>query len=90
MAGRNTDRASQAYDWLITIDAESTHVWSRRWGIIEFLYMFSRYMPFADTPVMLIYREIFIHVPFNLESGAFVMMQIFTWWIRALKHVALL
>ncbi|KAJ8595847.1 hypothetical protein M405DRAFT_877959 [Rhizopogon salebrosus TDB-379] len=45
-----------AYDWLITIDAESTHVWSRRWGIIEILYMFSRYMPFADTPVMLIYH----------------------------------
>lgn len=33
-------------------------MWSCRWGIIEFLYLFSRYMPFVDTPVMLIYREV--------------------------------
>lgn len=52
------DRPSQVYDWLLTADSELTHVWSRRWGIIELLYLLSRYMPFVDTPVMLIYREV--------------------------------
>ncbi|KAJ8594313.1 hypothetical protein M405DRAFT_784766 [Rhizopogon salebrosus TDB-379] len=44
------------YDWLLTIDSELTHVWSRRWGIIEILYIITRYLPFVDTPVMLIYH----------------------------------
>jgi hypothetical protein len=53
----NTWSLSQVYDWLLTTDSELTHVWSRRWGIIEILYIITRYLPFVDTPVMLIYRE---------------------------------
>ncbi|OAX35685.1 hypothetical protein K503DRAFT_773222 [Rhizopogon vinicolor AM-OR11-026] len=45
-----------AYDWLLTIGSEFTYVWSRRWGIIELLYLFSRYLPFVDTPIVLIYH----------------------------------
>ncbi|OJA21613.1 hypothetical protein AZE42_01686 [Rhizopogon vesiculosus] len=45
-----------AYDWLLTIDSEVTHVWSRSWGIVDILYFISRYTPFVDTPIMLIYH----------------------------------
>ncbi|OAX33774.1 hypothetical protein K503DRAFT_492751 [Rhizopogon vinicolor AM-OR11-026] len=45
-----------AYDWFLTIDSELNHVWHRRWGIIELIYLFSRYMPFVDTPIMLLYH----------------------------------
>ncbi|OJA10640.1 hypothetical protein AZE42_04534 [Rhizopogon vesiculosus] len=50
------DQQLKAYDWLLTIGSEFTYVWSRRWGIIELLYLFSRYLPFVDTPIMLIYH----------------------------------
>ncbi|KAG1731499.1 uncharacterized protein EDB91DRAFT_1085045 [Suillus paluster] len=54
------------YDWLLNIDSELTHVWSRRWGVMEWMYLSSRYMPFADTTIMLLYH--FFLVDPSIES----------------------
>ncbi|KAH7915510.1 hypothetical protein BJ138DRAFT_1141486 [Hygrophoropsis aurantiaca] len=46
------------YDWLLTLDAEIDHIWSRSWGFVEGLYLFTKYAPFADTTVMILYRDL--------------------------------
>ncbi|KAJ4464962.1 hypothetical protein C8R41DRAFT_859015 [Lentinula lateritia] len=37
------------YDYLLSLAQEVAYVWYSKWGIVDVLYLFSRYSPFIDT-----------------------------------------
>ncbi|KAK7065080.1 hypothetical protein R3P38DRAFT_2490995, partial [Favolaschia claudopus] len=43
------------FDYLLTLNLEITLVWPRRWSISKILFMLSRYLPFAEVPLLLYY-----------------------------------
>ncbi|KAH7925259.1 hypothetical protein BV22DRAFT_1089416 [Leucogyrophana mollusca] len=45
------------YDYLLTFDLEITYIWRSAWTPIKVLYLCTRYIPFADTAVMVLYRD---------------------------------
>ncbi|EKM52271.1 uncharacterized protein PHACADRAFT_211543 [Phanerochaete carnosa HHB-10118-sp] len=42
-------------DWMYLFSEELEHIWSRKWSFAEFLYLFTRYMPFIDVSISLVY-----------------------------------
>ncbi|KAF6758647.1 hypothetical protein DFP72DRAFT_177829 [Ephemerocybe angulata] len=43
-------------DYLQTLSLEVTHVWNRRWKLVDFLYIGCRYFAFVDISTSIIYR----------------------------------
>ncbi|GJE98669.1 hypothetical protein PsYK624_149040 [Phanerochaete sordida] len=42
-------------DWVYLFSDEWEHIWKRRWTFAEFLYLCTRYMPFIDVSISLVY-----------------------------------
>ncbi|KAF9260275.1 hypothetical protein L218DRAFT_989667 [Marasmius fiardii PR-910] len=49
------------YDWVFTFSNEISYIWHSRWGIIKFLFIYTRYSTFVDT--IMTFREQVIGVP---------------------------
>ncbi|KAH7925258.1 hypothetical protein BV22DRAFT_1119664 [Leucogyrophana mollusca] len=45
------------HDYLLTFDHEVTYIWRGPWSLVKIIYLFSRYMPFIDTPLVIVFRD---------------------------------
>ncbi|KAH7921316.1 hypothetical protein BV22DRAFT_1038785 [Leucogyrophana mollusca] len=45
------------YDWFLTFDDELTYIWNCPWNLIKVLYLITKYLPFIDTAVMVVFRD---------------------------------
>ncbi|KAH7907448.1 hypothetical protein BJ138DRAFT_1160132 [Hygrophoropsis aurantiaca] len=46
------------YDYLLTSELEVKYVWKYPWSAVKILYLATRYTPFIDTTVMVLYRDL--------------------------------
>ncbi|KAH7929204.1 hypothetical protein BV22DRAFT_1029838 [Leucogyrophana mollusca] len=46
------------YDYVLTLDLELRFVWSGPWSAMKGLYLFTKYLPFIDVTLMVIYRDL--------------------------------
>ncbi|KAH7925234.1 hypothetical protein BV22DRAFT_1046891 [Leucogyrophana mollusca] len=46
------------YDYLLTFERELKYVWHFPWSTVKVLFFYTRYMPFIDTIVMILYRDL--------------------------------
>ncbi|KAF9240723.1 hypothetical protein BU15DRAFT_61382 [Melanogaster broomeanus] len=60
------------YDYFLTASAEVNHIWNRSPAIVTFLYYVSRYTPFLDTAVVVIYRGYFCSIERLHRSDGFL------------------
>ncbi|KAF8346444.1 hypothetical protein F5887DRAFT_962000 [Amanita rubescens] len=49
------------YDYLLMLEDELSLIWNAKWALVKVLYLFSRYMPFADV-VIVSYHQFFPHL----------------------------
>ncbi|PPQ74693.1 hypothetical protein CVT26_007603 [Gymnopilus dilepis] len=50
--------ALYVWDYCLTFGMEVDLVWSSRWNIIKVLFLVQRYLPFIDTCILTIYRDL--------------------------------
>jgi hypothetical protein len=44
------------WDYILTFRMEVDLVWKSKWNFVKGLYFFQRYLPFIDTPCLVLYR----------------------------------
>lgn len=52
------------YDYMLTFRMEVDLVWKSKWNVVKILFLFQRYMPFADVCYLSVYRQL----AFNLSD----------------------
>jgi len=45
-----------AFDWLLTLNMEFALIWNTKWNWTKVLYIITRYMPFADTSLVMYHQ----------------------------------
>jgi len=44
------------YDYILTIPNEIDYIWSSQWSVIKVIFLITRYLPFSDVSLVLIYQ----------------------------------
>ncbi|KAF9441780.1 hypothetical protein P691DRAFT_765897 [Macrolepiota fuliginosa MF-IS2] len=42
-------------DWLLTFEMEVIFIWKAKWSLTKWLYVLSRFMPFVDVPLAVVF-----------------------------------
>jgi len=48
------------YDYLLTFRRELKYIWHSPWTLVKVIYICSRYMPFVDTPLAIVFRDFLV------------------------------
>ncbi|KAH7929179.1 hypothetical protein BV22DRAFT_1029806 [Leucogyrophana mollusca] len=46
------------YDYVLTLNLELKYIWNRPWSAVKGLYLFTKYSPFIDVTLMVLYRDL--------------------------------
>lgn len=44
------------YDYILTVPREIDYIWSSKWSVIKIMFLITRYLPFSDVSIVLLYQ----------------------------------